>query len=108
MLSAILAMGDMLVNARNIEWAGLQAGGDNRLGYDIKERGLIRVQHTLDWVEENADRHPGSVCDYALACILLWADSRGPIEWRNRPKIAQTVAALEVRPAFEQTAPRPL
>lgn len=107
MLSAILAMGDALVVARNVEWAGLEPGSENRLGYDIVERNLARVQHTLDWIEERAEHHAGSVCDYALACILLWSDSRGPIEWRNRPKIAQMVAALEVRPSLEQTHPRP-
>jgi glutathione S-transferase len=73
---------------------------------------MVRVLATLDWLEARMGPegfHPGiiSVQDIALACLILWAESRGPIAWRGRPRTEAMVGLLEGRPAFAATTPRP-
>ena len=73
---------------------------------------MVRVLTTLDWLEARLDPagfQPGciSVQDIALACLILWAESRGPIAWRGRPNTEALVARLEERDSFRATAPRP-
>lgn len=111
-LAVILAMGDALAAHHYALWAGIGPVGPNRLGFDPAERNMVRVLATLDWLEARMGTegfHPGviSVQDIALACLILWAESRGPIAWRGRPRTEAMVALLEGRPAFVDTAPRP-
>jgi len=112
LLAVILELSDFLVNAVHIEFAGLQPAGENRLGFDIKERDFLRVQNGLDWLEDRAETwltgDEPNVCDYALACLLLWSDSRHPITWRNRAKLAGIVDRLAERPSFQSTVPAPM
>ena len=109
-LAVILAMGDALAAHHYAEWAGIGPVGRNRLGFDPAARNMTRVLATLDWLEARIGPEgfqPGviSVQDVALACLILWSESRGPIPWRDRPGIEAMVARLGQRPAFAATAP---
>lgn len=111
LLAIILGLGNFLVTANQQAWAGLEQTGENKLGFDPAERHMIRVQKSLDWIEESAGNwltgDAPNVCDYAIACILLWSDSRQPFEWRNRPKLTRIVDMLKERPSFQTTVPTP-
>ena len=111
-LAVILTMGDALAAHHYAHWAGIGPVGRNRLGFDPAERNMVRVLASLDWLEARLGPegfHPGiiSVQDIALACLILWTESRGPIAWRGRPRTEAMVRKLEGRPAFATTAPRP-
>lgn len=112
LLAVILELSDFLVNAVHIEFAGLEIVGENRLGFDMKERDFLRVQNGLNWLEDRAETwltgDEPNVCDYALACLLLWSDSRRPIAWRNRAKLAGIVDQLAERQSFISTVPAPM
>lgn len=111
LLTVILTLGDLLVSARYQQLANLKTVGENQLGFDPATRNLERAQHTLDWLETQADKwltgDQVAVADYALASILLWTDSRGPIEWRNRPKITRIVEEIDAGDSFAMTVPQP-
>ena len=110
-LLIILAIVDAMVAANQIVRTGLQPTGENTYGINIVERHGMRVERTLDWLEARCGtwmmNDSVSVCDYALACILLWSDSRCPFEWRNRTKIARIVEELSTGDSFAQTVPSP-
>jgi glutathione S-transferase len=113
LLAVILAMGDTMVARQYAHWAGIGPVGRNLLGFDPAARNLERVLATLDWLEARVGETgfwPGviSVQDVALACLILWSESRGPIAWLGRPRIEALVARLESRPSFAATVPRPL
>ncbi len=112
MLAVILTMGDALAAHHYALWAGVGPVGRNRLGFDPAERNMVRVRAALDWLEARIcpdGFHPGlvSVQDIALACLILWTESRGAIAWRGRPGIEATVDRLAQRPSFTATVPRP-
>tara|TARA_R110002096_G_scaffold46032_7_gene123092 strand:+ start:1721 stop:2341 length:621 start_codon:yes stop_codon:yes gene_type:complete len=111
MLLTILAMGDAMVAGNQIVRTGLRPTAENTYGIDIVERHGMRVARTLDWLEQRCSKwvmgDTVSVCDYALACLLLWSDSRCPIEWRTRPKITRIVDQLATADSFAQTVPSP-
>lgn len=111
LLTVILGMGNFLVLANQQAWAGLEQIGENKLGFNPGERHIERVQKSLDWIEKRAEvwltGDEPNVCDYAIACILLWSDSRRPIEWRNRVKLAEIVDKLQERSSFKATVPAP-
>lgn len=111
LLATILGMGNFMVSANQHAWAGLQQVGENQLGFVPAERNQLRVEKCLDWIEARADKwltgEEPNVCDYALACLLLWSDSRRPIEWRNHAKLAGIVDNLQERPSFQATTPAP-
>lgn len=91
-LAVVLAMGDALVAHHYHKWAGIGPIGRDRLGFDPTERNMVRVYHALDWLEARMDGAgflPGliSVQDISLACFIIWTESRGPVDWRGRPKI---------------------
>jgi glutathione S-transferase len=111
-LAVILAMGDALAAHHYALWAGTGPVGPDRLGFDPAERNMIRVLTTLDWLE--ARMQPTgfqegiiSVQDVALACLILWTESRGKIAWRGRPGIESLIDRLSSRPSFIATVPRP-
>ena len=113
LLVVLLAMGDMMCAAQYQKWAGLAVVDRNRLGFEPAQRNMLRVYRTLDWLEQRATRGgfwPSaiSVQDVVLACLILWSESRGPIQWRGRPKLEGIVSRLECRPSFTSTAPLPL
>ena len=111
-LAVILAMGDALASHHYYRWAGIGPTDRNRLGFDPADRNMVRVLQTLDWVERRL-AGPGfwpdriAVQDVALACFILWTESRGAIAWRGRPNLESLVARLEGRPSFAATVPRP-
>lgn len=111
LLLTILAMGDAMVAANQINKTGLQPVGENIYGIDILDRHSMRIDRTLDWLENRSGKwlinERVSVCDYALACLLLWSDSRCPFEWRHRTKIARIVEELSTGDSFAQTVPSP-
>ncbi len=111
-LAVILAMGDAIGAIKYQDWAGLQPGGENLIGYDPAERHMDRVLRTLDWLEERATptgflEGTLSVQDIALSCMILWTEARGAIAWRGRPKLEAIVSAGEQRPSFHATRPQP-
>jgi len=112
LLAVILGMGDFLVLGNQQARAGLEQVGENKLGFSPAERHQIRVQNCLDWIEARSQTwltgDEPNVCDYALACILLYSDARRPIEWRNRANLTKIVDRLRERPSFTATAPKPL
>jgi glutathione S-transferase len=113
LFTVLLAMGDMLVAVQYRKWAGLVPQGPNHLNYQPVERDMERVYRTLDWLEKQIGDDgffPSQICvqDIVLACLILWTESRGPIDWRGRPKLEAVLAKLRVRPSFVDTAPLPL
>lgn len=111
-LAVILAVGDAVAAYRYYHWAGVGAVERNQLGFDPAERNIVRVYRALDWLEARigaAGFQPNliSVQDIALACFILWTESRGQIAWRGRPNIEALIKKLEDRPSFKATAPRP-
>ena len=111
-MAMILAMGDALVAHHYLDWAGVAPVGRNRLGFDPAVRNMLRVSAALDWLEDRMAGdgfQPGliSAQDIALTCFILWAESRGPIEWRGRRRIEAMIARLEQRASFAQTIPQP-
>ena len=112
LVAVILSLGDQIAALRYREWAGLAPSGPNRLGFDLDERAQERIAATLDWLETRigvAGLGGDGLClaDIALACLLLWTESRGPIPWRGRPGIEAMVDRLAMRDSFAATAPRP-
>lgn len=111
-LTVILGMGNFLVLGNQQTRAGLEEVNENKLGFNPAERHQMRVEKCLDWIDARAQTwltgDEPNVCDYALACILLYSDARRPIEWRNRVKLADIVDRLQDRPSFKSTAPAPL
>ena len=111
MMTVLLAMGDMMASAAYQEWSGLEQTKPNLLGFDPGERNMERVQATLDWIESQAGKwlcwDEVSVADYALASMLLWSESRRPIQWKDRPKIKRIVDAVSMGENFASTAPGP-
>lgn len=111
-LSVILSLGDQIASLRYRDWAGLALSGPNRLGFDLDQRALARITATLDWLEARIGTTGFSdddIClaDIALACLLLWTESRGPIAWRGRPGIEAMVDRIAARDSFAATTPRP-
>ncbi|MDE0765823.1 MAG: glutathione S-transferase [Amylibacter sp.] len=111
MLLTILAMGDAMVAANQIIRSGLRQTEENTYGINIVERHNMRIEHTLVWLEERCEKwlinERVSVCDYALACLLLWADTQSYLEWRKYPKISRVVEELATGDSFAQTVPNP-
>jgi glutathione S-transferase len=102
-----------LVAVQYQKWAGLVPQGMNHLNYVPIVRNLDRVNHTLDWLEirivgEGFFGAKMSLQDVILACLILWTESRGPIEWRGRPRIESVVKKLSERQSFVATVPVPL
>ena len=54
LMSVLLALGDAIASIKYQEWAGLQAAGENLIGYDPADRHTERVQQALDWLETRA------------------------------------------------------
>ncbi len=111
LLAVVLDIGNFLVAANQQKWAGLESVGTNKLGFDPAERHMVRVGKCLNWIEAQSQTwlkgDEPNVCDYALACILLWADDRRAFEWHHHTKIAGIVDKLQKRPSFECSAPPP-
>ena len=111
MLLTILAMGDAMVAANQITRSGLSQTEKNTYGINIVERHNMRIKHTLVWLEERCKKwlinERVSVCDYALACLLLWADTQSYLDWRKYPKISRVVEELATGDSFAQTVPNP-
>jgi glutathione S-transferase len=113
LLTVLLMMGDILATTQYLKWAGMTGPKTNKLGFGPALRNRERVAHTLDWLEARAS-HGGfqqpRICveDVVLACLIMWTESRGPIDWRGRPKLESIVSRLEGRPSFLAPAPLPL
>ena len=110
-MSVILSMGDMMAAAAYQHWAGLEQTKPSKVGFNPADRNDVRVQKTLDWIEGQADKwlcwEEVSVADYALASLILWSESRRPMEWKNRPKIKRIVEEVSLGENFASTAPGP-
>ncbi|MDA9329740.1 glutathione S-transferase family protein [Amylibacter sp.] len=111
LLITILSMGDAMIASNAINKSGLRQTDKNTYGIDIFERNKMRIDHTLAWLEKQCEKwlvnEKVSVCDYALACLLLWSDSRSPVDWRKHPKITRIVEELSSGDSFAQTVPNP-
>ena len=111
LLITILSMGDAMIASNAIDRSGLKQTEKNTYGIDILNRNEMRVNHTLAWLEGQCNKwlidDKVSVCDYALACLLLWSDSRSPFNWRQYTKITRIVEELSYSDSFAQTVPNP-
>jgi glutathione S-transferase len=111
-LAVLLAMGDTLANIKYQQWAGLQPGGENLIGYNPSDRNPERVIKALDWLEARAGGEgflPAvlSVQDVALSCFVMWIDARGGFPWRGRKRLEAIAARCAERASFKSTAPQP-
>jgi glutathione S-transferase len=112
-LDVLISFSDFVAATQYIKWSDMQPGHRNRLGFRTVDRNSDRIRNTLDWLEHQVSGDgfwPGiiSAQDVVLACILLWTESRGPIEWRGRPGLERLVAKLRGRQSFRETEPPPL
>ena len=111
LLITILSMGDAMIASNAIDRSGLKQTEKNTYGIDILNRNEMRINHTLAWLDGQCDKwlidDRVSVCDYALACLLLWSDSRSPFNWRQYTKITRIVEELSYSDSFAQTVPNP-
>jgi glutathione S-transferase len=112
-LEVLLSFSDFVATTQYIKWSDMHPGPRNRLGFQTVDRNTDRIHNTLDWLEHQVSGDgfwPGIVSaqDVVLACILLWTDSRGPIDWRGRPGLERIVAKLRDRQSFRETEPPPL
>lgn len=111
-LQVIMALGDLTVTARYVDWTGLVQSNPTRVGFTIAERTVTRAAHALDWLERRLEgpgfRDDGIAAqDIALAAILLWNDARDGIGWDGRPGVVALVERLTQRASFVDTAPPP-
>ncbi|MGR3343549.1 MAG: glutathione S-transferase family protein [Paracoccaceae bacterium] len=108
-LMTILQMTDAMVAAFYQGWTGLEPIGENLIGYDPAERNLKRTQFGLDWLDERSTastlRAGLNLPAVALACLVLWADSRGKLNWRDRHSLARLVDGLAAHDSFVATVP---
>lgn len=112
-LDVLLSFSDFVAATQYIKWSDMQPGPRNRLNFQTTERNASRILNTLDWLENRVSGSgfwPGimSPHDVVLACILLWTETRGPIDWRSRPGLEQIVENLRDRQSFKETEPPPL
>jgi glutathione S-transferase len=112
-LQVILALGDLTVTSRYIDWTGLVPSGPNRIGFTITERTVARAAHALDWLQDRLERpawfrNDGlSAQGVALAAVLLWSEARGGIGWAGHLGLDALVRSLAARASFADTAPPP-
>ena len=111
LLITILSMGDAMIASNAINRSGLEQTGKNTYGINILSRNEMRINHTLAWLDGQSEKwligDKVSVCDYALACLLLWSDSRSPFNWRKYSKITRIVEELSYNDSFARTVPNP-
>ena len=111
LLITILSMGDAMTASNAINRSGLKQTKKNTYGIDILKRNEMRINHTLAWLEGQSGKwltcNKVNVCDYALACLLLWSDSRCSFDWRIHSKISCIVKELSLSESFALTVPNP-
>ena len=111
LLITILSMGDAMIASNAINRSGLEQTEKNTYGINILSRNEMRINHTLAWLDGQSEKwligDKVSVCDNALACLLLWSDSRSPFNWRKYSKITRIVEELSYSDSFARTVPNP-
>jgi glutathione S-transferase len=107
-LTTIESFADTMVNVRHFRTDGLRGDSSRYMA-----RQEVRMNSCLDWLEEQATPHgfwPGtfSVMDISLICPLHYAETRGVIQWRNRPKLTALYDYWQTRPSVCATEESPL
>ncbi len=107
-LTTIESFADTMVNVRHFRTDGLRGDTSRYMA-----RQEVRMNSCLDWLEEQATPEgfwPGtfSVMDISLICPLHYAETRGVIQWRNRPKLTALYDHWRTRPSVSTTEEQPL
>lgn len=107
-LTTIESFADTMVNVRHFRSDGLRGDTSRYMA-----RQEVRMNSCLDWLEGQATPQgfwPGtfSVMDISLICPLHYAETRGVIQWRNRPKLAALYDHWRTRPSVSATEETPL
>jgi glutathione S-transferase len=107
-LTTIESFADTMVNVRHFRSEGTRGDTSRYMA-----RQEARLNSCLDWLEDQATPTgfwPGvfSVMDIALICPLHYAETRGVIEWRDRPKLNALYEHWRGRPSVLATAEPPL
>ena len=92
------------MNLRQMKMSGFEP---DQVAYLRRQRD--RIDHCLDWLEQNATRDgfaPGefSMMDVNLICALGNVDNHKSFEWRGRPTLEAIVARYSTRPSVKVTA----
>ena len=103
-LATIEAFADTMVNVRHFRGEGTRGETSRYMA-----RQEARMSSCLDWLEAQMTPHgfwPGvfSVMDLALICPLDYAETRGVLPWRDRPKLAAWYQYWRLRPSVVATA----
>ena len=107
-LTTIESFADTMVNVRHFRTDGMRADSSRYMA-----RQESRINASLDWLETEATpegfwRGVFSLMDIALICPLHYAETRGVIRWRNRPKLAALYEHWQHRESVQATEEPPL
>ncbi|HEV2545750.1 MAG TPA: glutathione S-transferase family protein [Stellaceae bacterium] len=103
-LATLETMTDSIMNLRQMKMSGFEP---DQVAY--LRRQCDRIDHCLDWLEQNATGDgfaPGefSIMDVNLICALGNVDNHKSFEWRGRPTLEAIVARYSARPSVRATA----
>ena len=103
-LAVIETFANSMVNLRFMKTAGVDAEQNTYLA-----RQRSRADYCLDWLEARATPEgfaPGwfSIMDINLLCPVGYADARGVMPWRGRPKLEAIVDGCQTRLSVLATA----
>jgi glutathione S-transferase len=107
-LTTIEAFADTMVNVRHFRGEGMRSETSHYMA-----RQEARLNSCLDWLDAHATPQgfwPGafSVMDIAMICPLHYAETRGVIQWRDRPNLAALYELWRTRPSVGATEEIPL
>jgi glutathione S-transferase len=107
-LTTIEAFADTMVNVRHFRGEGMRGESSRYMA-----RQEARLNSCLDWLDAHATPHgfwPGvfSVMDIAMICPLHYAETRGVIQWRDRPNLAALYERWGSRHSVWETQEPPL
>ncbi|MGQ0584447.1 MAG: glutathione S-transferase family protein [Reyranella sp.] len=102
-LATIATMATSIVNVHLMTPEGVTAETSRYMA-----RQKTRIDRCLDWLETQVTDQgfaPGwfSILDIAFACPVLFAEARGFLQWRGRPKLDALADRASARPSFRAT-----
>jgi glutathione S-transferase len=103
-LATLETMTDSIMNLRQMKMSGFEP---DQVAYLRRQRD--RIDHCLDWLEQNATANgfaPGefSMMDVNLICAVGNVDNHKSFEWRGRSTLEAIVARYSERPSVAATA----
>jgi glutathione S-transferase len=102
-LATIATAAASMVNLRLMQDDGITPANS-----DYLSRQKTRVERCLDWLEERVTDEgfaPGwfSVMDIAFLCPMIYAETRGIMKWRGRPRLDALAERHQSRPSMVAT-----